>query len=198
MEGRGPGSATWPSSKALDRTPARYRPADLPLGEGAPPDDLGAGRRGRGRARADHRQRLAPAGRGGRGPDRHPHHGPALHLPLQRQLDPQPDPRGLPRARLLLQPLPGQAAGPRGRRAHHDPPHPVGVQPGPPPELHRLLRAGAERDDRPDRDGRAVRGVLRHRPLVHPPLPHRPRLPRGPPVLHVVLVRARPRSTSAR
>ena len=39
-----------------------------------------------------------------------------------------------------------------------------------------------------------LRGVLRHRPVVHPPLPDRPRLPRRPPVLHVVLVRARPRA----
>ena len=38
---------------------------------------------------------------------------------------------------------------------------------------------------------------LRHRPVVRPPLPDRPRLPRRPPVLHVVLVRARPASTSA-
>ena len=59
--------------------------------------------------------------------------------------------------RVLLQPLPGQAAGARGRGADHDPPDPVGVQPGPPPELHRLLRAGPERDDRPDRDLQAVR-----------------------------------------
>ena len=48
----------------------------------------------------------------------------------------------------------GTAAGPRGRGPHHDPPDPVGVQPRPPPELHRLLRAGAERDDRPRRGGR--------------------------------------------
>ena len=60
------------------------------------------------------------------------------------------------------------------------------------PELHRLLRAGAQRDHRPDRGGRPVRGVVRHRPLVHPPLPHRPRLPRRPSLLHVVLVRPRP------
>ena len=95
----------------------------------------------------------AAAGRGRRGPDRHPDHGPALHLPLQRQLDHEPDPGGVPRPRLLLQPLPGQAAGARGRRADHVPPHAVGVPPGAPPELHRLLRAGARRDHRPDRDG---------------------------------------------
>ena len=130
----------------------------------------------------------------GRGPDRHPDHGPPLHQPLQRQLDPQPDPGGLPRPRLLLQPLPGQAAGARGRRADHDPPDPVGVQPGPPPELHRLLRAGAEPRPPTRRHVGAVRGGLRHRPVVHPPLPDRPRLPRGPPVLHVVLVRPRPRA----
>ena len=58
------------------------------------------------RARGDHAQRVPPAARGGRGPDRHPHDGPALHLPVQRQLDHEPDPRDVPRARLLLQPVP--------------------------------------------------------------------------------------------
>ena len=172
--------------------PGPRGPADLPLGEGPPPDDLGAGRRGRGGPRPDHRPGVGAAGRGGRGPDRHPDHGAPLHQPLQRQLDPQPDPGGVPRARLLLQPVPGEAAGPRGRGADHDPPDAVGVQPGPPSELHRLLRAGAQRDHRPDRGGRPLRGVVRHRPVVHPPLPHRPRLPRRPSLLHVVLVRPRP------
>ena len=54
------------SSKALDRTPARAGPPDLPVGEGPPPDDLGAGRRGRGRPRPDHRAGLGAAGRRGR------------------------------------------------------------------------------------------------------------------------------------
>ena len=111
-----------------------------------------AGRRGRGGARGHDRQRLRAAARARRGPDRHPHHGAALHLPLQRELDHEPDPRDVPRARLLLQPLPGQAARARGRRAHHEPPDAVGVPPGPPPELHRLLRAGAGRHHRPARD----------------------------------------------
>ncbi len=34
-----------------------------------------------------------------------------------------------------------------GGRGHHGPPHAVGVQPRAPPELHRLLRRSAERDD---------------------------------------------------
>ena len=54
-----------------------------------------------------------------RGPDRHPHHGTALHLPVQRQLDHEPDPGGVPRARVLLQPLPGAAPRARRRRGHH-------------------------------------------------------------------------------
>ena len=52
------------SSKALDRTPARLARQIFHSVQGPPPDDLGAGRRGGGRARADHRQRLGPAGRG--------------------------------------------------------------------------------------------------------------------------------------
>ena len=117
-------------------------------------------------------ERLRPAPGAGRGPDRHPDDGPALHLPLQRELDHEPDPRDVPRARLLLQPLPRQAAGARGRRAHHEPPHAVGVPPGAPPELHRLLRAGAVRDDRPARDRGEVRGAVRRGRVVPPPLPH--------------------------
>ena len=105
--------------------PAQPAPAPqhLPVVEGAPSADVGAGGRGRGRARGDDRERPAPAPGPGRGPDRHPHDGAALHLPLQRELDHEPDPGHVPRARLLLQPLPRQAAGARGRRAHHEPPH---------------------------------------------------------------------------
>ena len=78
--------------------------------------------------------------------------------PYNVQLDHEPDPRDVPRARLLLQHVPGPAARARGRRAHHEPPHAVGVPPRPPPELHRLLRAGAGRHHRPARDrGHATR-----------------------------------------
>ena len=71
--------------------------------------------------------------------------------------------------------------------------HPTAARlpPGPPPELHRLLRRGAGRHDRPARDVQAVRGALRHRRVVPPPLPHEQRLPRRAPVLHVVLGRPR-------
>ena len=61
------------------------------------------------------------------------------------------------------------------------------------PQLHRLLRRGAGRDDRPEADRGDVRGALRARPVVHPPVPHLARVPRRPPVLHVVLGGARPR-----
>ena len=45
--------------------------------------------------------------------------------------------------------------------------------------------------DRPGGDRGEVRAAVRHRPVVHPPLPHVARLPRRPPVLHVVLGGAR-------
>ena len=143
------------------------------------------------------RERLPPAARRGQRPDRRAHDGAALHLPLQRQLDDEPDPRRLPRARLLLQPLPRQAARARGRRRHHVAPDAVGVQPGAPPELHRLLRAGAGRDDRPVRDRVEVRGGLRHRPVVRAPLPHELRLPRRPPASTCGTGARTPSSTSA-
>ena len=78
-----------------------------------------------------------------------------------------------------------------GGVADHEAPDPARVPPGPPPELHRLLRAGPDPDGRSGADAQGVRGVLRHRPVVHPSLPDRARLPRRPPLLHVVLVRAR-------
>ena len=43
----------------------------------------------------------------------------------------------------------GKPAGARGRRADPAPPDPARVPPRPPPELHRLLRAGADPDRRP-------------------------------------------------
>ena len=170
---------------------AAARPPDLPLHPLPPRVDLGAGRRGGGGARRDHVERLGPTGRRRRRADRHPHHGASLHLPLQRELHHEPDPGGLPRAGLLLQHVPGQATGARGRRRDHAAPHPARVPSRPSPELHRLLRAGADPDRRPGADAQGVRGVLRHRPVVRPPLPHRPRLPRRAPLLHVVLVRPR-------
>ena len=54
----------------------------------------------------DHGQRVQAAARADRGPDGHPHDGAPLHLPLQRELDHEPDPRDVPRARLLLQHVP--------------------------------------------------------------------------------------------
>ena len=48
----------------------------------------------------------------------------------------------------------GKPPGARGRRAHHEPPHPVGLPPRAPPQLHRLLRGGAGRHHRPEGDRR--------------------------------------------
>ena len=61
------------------------------------------------------------------------------------------------------------------------------------PSLRRLLRGGARRVDRPGHARGEVRGAVRDRPVVHPPVPHVVRLPRRAPVLHVVLGRARAR-----
>ena len=58
----------------------------------------------------EHCVRAAP--RAGRGPDRHHDDGSALHLAVQRQLDHEPDPGGVPGTRVLLQHVPRQATGP--------------------------------------------------------------------------------------
>ena len=87
----------------------------------------------------------------------------------------------------------GQPLVRAGGCGDHEPSHSLGFSPRPSPELHRLLRAGAGGDDRPGRD-REVRGGLRHRPVVHPPVPHGQRVSRRAPVLHVVLVCPRARA----
>ena len=81
-------------------------PQDPPLDRGAAPDDEHPGRRGRGRAPPHDRARLRPAPRRGPGPDRHPDDGHPVHLPVQRQLDHEPDPRDVHGARVPVQPLP--------------------------------------------------------------------------------------------
>ena len=134
-------------------------PQDLPLVAGALRRHLGAGRRGRGRARGHHRATCFKQ-----------------HLvPVEGQTDILT--MGLPyicpyNVNSIMNPIlvmclglgyffnmyRGKPAGARGRRADHEPPHAVGVPPGPPPELHRLLRAGAGRHHRPARDrGAATR-----------------------------------------
>ena len=67
----------------------------------------------------------------------------------------------------------------------------MGVPPRPPPELHRLLRAGAGRHHRPAGDRGPLREAVRRGRVVPAPLPDELRVPRRPPVLHVVLGRAR-------
>src|SRR5205823_612469 len=66
----------------------------------------------------------------------------------------------------------------------------VGVPPGAPPLVHRLLRRGARRDDRSCRDRGEVRGAVRAGSVVRAPVPQLLRVPRRASVLHVVLGRA--------
>ena len=73
----------------------------------------------------------------------------------------------LPGTGLPLQHVPEQAARARGRRGDPLSPGAVGVQPDPPPLLHRLLRRGAGRDHGPEDDRVEVRGEVRHGPVVH-------------------------------
>ena len=88
-------AATSPLAQGRATAPG---PPDLPLHRVAPCHDLGPGRRGRGGPRHHHGERVEAAGGRRAGPDRHPDVGPAVHLPLQRQLDHEPDPGGLSRA----------------------------------------------------------------------------------------------------
>ena len=181
------------AKKGNDLAPPRVRREFFRRIEAPVQADRDQRRRGRGRPRADADEPAPPAAGRGEGPVRRADHGSALPRPLQRELDPEPDPRALPGAGLPVQHVPEQAARAGGRRRDPAPPGAVGVQPDPPPQLHRLLRRGAARDHRPEGDRGEVRGAVRHRPLVPPPVPDQPRLPRRAPVLHVVLGRARSR-----
>ena len=130
--------------RATDRMPPEAAPRRLPrrtapyalTGVQAGAVEPGA----RGHARA--RRRAAGGRRAGARPTSS--RRAAVHRPVQRQLDPEPDPRDVPGARLLLQPLPGRAARARGRRADLHAPGHARVPPGPPPLLRRLLRGGAD------------------------------------------------------
>ena len=173
--------------------PGPRGPPDLPLGQGPAPDDLGAGRRGRGGPRPAppsnvwEQQGVAVEGQTDILTMGLPYISPynvnsimnpilvaCLGLGYFFNLY-----RGKPLVReggvlIMTHPTPWEF-----NPVHH-------------PSYIDFFEQVLSRDDRPDRGGRPVRGVLRHRPVVHPPLPHRPRLPRRPPLLHVVLVRPRP------
>ena len=97
------------------RGPAPGGAVDLPVDQGAPRHDRRARRRGRGRARGHHRHGLPPAAGRRRGPDRRRRLRAAPPVPLQRQLDHEPDPGHVHGPRLPVQPVPGPAAGARGR-----------------------------------------------------------------------------------
>ncbi len=115
--------------------------------------------RGRGRPRADPRQPASPAARRGERPVRRAGDGPAVPGAVQRELDPEPDPRALPGPRVPLQHVPEQAAREAGWRGDPASPRAVGVQPDPPPLVHRLLRGGPGRDHRPQDHRVEVRGA---------------------------------------
>ena len=133
-----------------------------------------------------------PATRRCRGPKRRGHIRAPPCRPVQRQLDNEPDPGHVPEPGLLFQPLHRQAAGAPGRRNHRLPPDAVGLPPGAPSFLHRLFRRSPVGYDRPAPDRKTLRGTLCYRRVVPAPLPDELRLPRRPPVLHVVLGCPRP------
>ena len=81
------------TAKSLSLAPTRLARKVLPVDRGAAPDDEHPVRRGRGRPPGDDGEGLRAAARRGPGPDRHPDHGHPLHLPVQRPLDHEPDPR---------------------------------------------------------------------------------------------------------
>ncbi len=61
-----------------------------------------------------------------------------------------------------------------------------------PPELHRVLQPTSAGDARRDGARAQIREGIRHQSVLRPPLPEGARLPRGPPLLHVVLGREWP------
>ena len=97
----------------------------------------------------------------------------------------------LPRARVPVQPVPEQAGRPARRRDDHVPPVPNEFH-----QVHRPTWTSSRRSSpRPPtlHDRVEVRGALRDRSLVHPPVPQELRVSRRASVLHVVLGSARAR-----
>ena len=139
--------------------------------------------------RGDDPQRLRPAAGAGRGPDRRADDGAALHLPLQRQLDHEPDPGDVPGARVLLQPLPGRPLVREGGVLIMSHPTPWEFHPVHHPSyIDFFEQVLAETTDPVEIEAKYEKELRRGR-VVHPPVPDRVRLPRRPPLLHVVLGR---------
>ena len=95
----------------------------------------------------------------------------AVHLPVQRELDPEPAARAGDGARVPVQPEPGRAAGEEGRRDHRLPPGVRRVRSGAPPELHRVLQPSAAGDARRDEARAQVRAGVRGEPELRAPVP---------------------------
>ena len=93
---------------------------------------------------------------------------------------------------LPVQPVQRRAAREEGRHDDHHASVHRQVRQRAPRSVHRVRAPPAARDARRDRAAQALRGEVRDEPGVHPDVPHRPRLPPGSPVLHVVLGRGRP------
>ena len=116
VDGAGPG-AVRRHEQVAEAHAGAAGPQDLHGHRGAAPDDLVQA----GEVDAVHkvttenvyRQQLVEVA----GPDRHPDDGHPVHLPVQRQLDHEPDPGDVHGPRVPVQPVPRQAAGARGRRA---------------------------------------------------------------------------------
>ena len=88
----------------------------------AVPDDRRARRQDRAGARQDPGPLLRAVRRPRARPGRHPHLRRAVHQPLQRQFDPEPDPGSDDGARVLPQHVPRQAGAEEGRGDDPDPP----------------------------------------------------------------------------
>ena len=116
------------TAAALDATPAGCR-ARSSTRSSPPRPDLGAGGRGGGGARARPRELWRQQGVEVEGQTDILTMGLPYICPYNVQLDHEPDPRGLPRARVLLQPLPGQAPRAPGRSADHAAPDPGDFDP---------------------------------------------------------------------
>ena len=177
-----PCQSLWPQGAAVWPAPAHLDGPTRPLRH-----DRHHGRQCRSRPRTHRRERPAATGGEGQRAERCRGDGTAVPVPVQRQLDHEPDSAMGDNGRLRLQPLSRPAIGAPGRRPDLHSSALQSLEYRASSELCRVLRSSFDANTQPRGHGVEVRAGIREQREVHQDVPRRKRLPRRASVLHVVL-----------